>query len=190
MTFQLTRQFRTMAAVVVLAAGTLPGGAIAQEVSDSHLAAARSAISSLGATDPFDDILPATAEGLKGRLIANNPDLEVEIADIVDEQTLALVSRRADLEDEAARIYAAAFTEEELSAIASFYGTEAGQKLLQNGPIVAREVNGSVQIWARGVERDLLQNVVTKMNEAGLRANTTGAEGPAAEIPETPTTQN
>jgi hypothetical protein len=166
------KPIRSAATAVAIVAMLAPVVSHAQDVSDSHLAAARSAIAELGATDPFDAILPATAQGLKGRLIANNPDLEQEISEIVDEQTLALVSRRGDLEGEAARIYASAFTEEELNAISGFYETEPGKKLLQNGPIIAREVSVSAEIWARGIERDLLENVVKMMNESGLRANT------------------
>ncbi|WP_158284800.1 DUF2059 domain-containing protein [Oricola cellulosilytica] len=168
-------RIRRAAYAAAVVSAVMPGAAHAQEPSDAHIAAARNAISALGATDPFDDILPAAALGLKGRLIANNPDLEDQISDIVDSETLAMVSRRSALEEEAARIYASAFTEEDLKMIAEFYETEAGQKLLQNGPIVSREVNGAVSVWARGIERDLLQNVVAKMNEAGLRANVEGA---------------
>jgi hypothetical protein len=184
MTLQPVKGIRLAVSALMIAA--LPVQLSAQDISDAHVAAARGAISALNATDPFDNILPAAAEGLKGRLISNNPDLEDEISNIVDDETIAMVSRRGDLETEAARIYAAAFSEEDLNAIAEFYNTEAGQKLIQNGPIVAREVRSAAQIWARGIERDLLENVVAKMNEAGLRAVTDGAEGDGAVVEEQP----
>ena len=168
-------------AAAVAATLVVPGQLSAQEISDGHKAAARSAITALRATDPFDAILPIAAESLKTRLISNNPDLENEISGIVDEQTLALVSRRANLENEAALIYAEVFSEEELRQIADFYATEAGQKLIQNGPAVAQEVSGAAGIWRRGIERDLLENVIAKMNEGGLRANTVGADDSGAD---------
>lgn len=149
--------------------------AMAQEISDSHFAAARAALEAIDATDPYDAILPTAAERLKAQLIANNIDLEAEISQIVDEQTLALVKRRADLENEAARVYASAFTEDDLVAISDFYNSEAGKKLLQSGPIAAREIAKAAQIWKAGVERDLLENVSNALNEAGLRANTEGS---------------
>lgn len=195
MTLSLKGRIRRTACAAAVVFAVMPGAAHAQEPSDAHVAAARNAISALGATNPFDGILPAAALGLKSRLIANNPDLEDQISDIVDAETLAMVSRRSALEEEAARIYASAFTEEDLKAIADFYKTEAGQKLLQNGPIVSREVNGAVSVWARGIERDLLQNVIAKMNEAGLRAtveDVAPSEGavPAEETPAEGATQN
>ena len=141
----------------------------AQEVSESHLQAARAAIDAIDATDRYDTILPQVAEALKARLIANNPDLENQILTFVDEEALALAVRRADLEREAAAIYARAMTEEDLRAIAEFYQTEAGQSLLRNGPIAAREVTQAATVWQRGIERDLLEAVSARLREAGVR---------------------
>lgn len=150
----------------------------AQDISDSHLAAARSAISAIEATDRYDDILPNIALGIKQQLIANNPDLEAEINDVVDGETIALVSRRGDLENEAASAYAKALSEEHLTAISEFYNSEPGKALLANGAIISREVQQAAGIWQRGVERDLLENVNAKLREVAPRViNEENAEG-------------
>ncbi len=153
----------TFAAAAVLALA-LP--ASAQDISDSHLKAARSAIDSLNATDQFDAILPQAAAALKAELIQKNPDLQQSISQIVDEKTLALVSRRADLEKEAATVYARVFTEEELTAVAAFYNSGPGKKLLAEGPIVTRELIKAAEIWQRGVARDLAQSVGEELGKA------------------------
>ena len=150
--------------------------AVAQEISDSHLQAARAAISAIDATDRYDAILPDVAEALKARLLQNNPDLENEILMFVDEEALALAARRGDLESEAAEIYARALREEDLQAIAEFYQTEAGQALIRNGPIAAREVTEAAAIGQRGIERDLLERVGARLAEAGLRQAPAPAE--------------
>jgi hypothetical protein len=60
-----------------------------------------------------------------------------------------LCARRGDLEREAAQIYAKAFTEEELTAIADFYNSPARvRKLIENGPLVTRELLKSADIWS------------------------------------------
>lgn len=179
MNIQLSNTVRNAIAGLAIAC-TVSSATMAQEISESHFAAARSALEAIDATDPYDAILPAVAETLKAQLISNNIDLEAQISQIVDEQALALVSRRADLENEAARVYASAFSEEELTVIADFYNSEAGQKLLQNGPIAAREIAGAARIWRAGIERDLLGNVAEALNEAGLRANTNTGDAPEA----------
>jgi hypothetical protein len=79
---------------------------------------------------PYDNILPAAAEAAQGA--ADLQQYRSRSRDFPDRrrQAIALVSRRGDLENEAARVYASAFSEDELKAIAEFYNTEAGKKLL------------------------------------------------------------
>lgn len=173
--------FRRM--IAPLSVAIMLGGicaAQAQDITPSHLAAARAAVSAIKTTDMFDTILPDAARGLKSELIQKDPNLESVISTAVDEQALALASRRADLENEAARAYAVSFTEEELNAITGFYTSPAGKKLLSEGPIVTREVNKAATIWGRGIARDLAQAVAEKI------AATAAATAPAPATPEAP----
>ena len=77
------------------------------------------------------------------------------VAVTVDEKALALAPRRADLEKEAAAIYAKVFTVEEMDAITAFYTSPAGLKLLKDGPIAIRELSQAGDIWATGISRDM-----------------------------------
>lgn len=139
--------------------------ALAQDISDDHLAAARAAITALKSTDQFDQIIPAAAEQLKTELIRANADLQEVISTTIDEEALKIVPRRADLEREAAQIYAKAFTKEELVAISDFYNSPPGKKLIENGPLVTRELIKSAEIWSSGIGRDLAQNVNKALQE-------------------------
>lgn len=154
---------RLGAGVIVLSALAISGQAIAQDISDEHKAAARAAITALGATDQFDAILPAAAENLKSSLIQATPDLQEIIGATVDEKVFEMVPRRGDLEREAAEIYAKSFTIEELKAIAEFYSSEPGKKLIENGPLVTRELLKAAEIWSNGIARDLSTEVATKL---------------------------
>jgi hypothetical protein len=133
--------------------------ALAQEISDSHLAAARSAISTIKATNQFDTILPRAAEALRAELLKKDPNFAEQINAVVADKTIMLAGRRADLETEAARAYARVFTEDELKAIVAFYGSPAGQKLLNDGPILVRELIKAAEIWQTGIARDLSAEV-------------------------------
>jgi hypothetical protein len=121
----------------------------------SHLKAARAAMAAIHITDPFDNILPTIAAQLKSTMIQGSPNYEQLINEVVDEQALKFAARRADLEKEAARIYAKAFTEQELNEIAAFYSTPTGKKLLKDGPISIRELSKAGDIWATGISRDM-----------------------------------
>ncbi|WP_246666048.1 DUF2059 domain-containing protein [Aquamicrobium sp. LC103] len=152
----------------------------AQEISDSHLAAARAAIDSVGATDEFDLILPRAAQALKAELIQKNPDMQSLISSTVDEKTLELAKRRSDLEREAALAYAKVFNEQQLKEIGEFYSSDTGQKLLEDGPIIAREVGRAAEIWQRGVARDLAQQVAEVLSKAAPTANLPEGQGTTA----------
>ena len=135
----------------------------AQDVSASHLSAARAAVGAIGATDEFDSILPQAAMMLKGELTQNNPDQAQLISRTVDEKAIGLAGRRSDLENEAATAFARVFSEGELNAITEFYNSDAGRKLIEQGPVVTREVLQAANIWQSGVLRDLASAVSTEL---------------------------
>ncbi|MBO3760692.1 DUF2059 domain-containing protein [Ciceribacter sp. L1K23] len=170
---------RAVSVAIVISGLALGASARAQDVPEEHVQAARAAISALGLTNQFDNILPTLAERLKRELILNYPNLEDQISATVDQTALSLAPRRADLEREAALVYAKSFSVEELKAIADFYGSETGKKLLKDGPIAAREMLKAADIWASGIQRDLS----TKTNEEMLKLVPTQqpADGAAAE---------
>lgn len=180
----LPRALRAAAGALALAAA-LAGPAAAQEVSEGHLSAARDAIGAINATSQFDNILLAAALNLKSQLIQNNPDQQAIISATVDDVALQLAGRRGDLETEAARVYANYFTEEELASIAEFYASEAGQKLLANGPQATRDVLRAADIWGRGVSRDLAQSVNAALAERLGGSGATPAPDGSVQAPAT-----
>ena len=175
----------TAAAGFVLAAS----GAFAQDATPEHLQAARAAIAAIGATNQFDAILPQAAEALRGELIQKDPNLEQLINTAVDSEVLTLASRRGDLENEASRVYAKVFSEAELKAIAEFYSTDVGKKLISDGPLASRQLIEAANIWQAGVARDLAKAVGDKVKAAApADAPADGAAAPAAgeKAPEAP----
>ncbi len=171
------RRFSVMVAASAFAAVAF--SAQAQEISESHLKAAHAAIAAIHATDSFDMILPQAAAALKGQLIQQNPDIQELITQTVDEKSLELAARRADLEKESALVYARAFSEKELTDIAAFYESEAGKKLIESGPIATRELVKAADIWQNGIARDLAQQVGEKLKiVAGAAATAEGATAP------------
>ncbi|WP_421913019.1 DUF2059 domain-containing protein [Mesorhizobium sp.] len=151
------RRFSAIVAASAVLAFSSP--AFSQDVTESHLKAARAAIQAIHATDTFDNILPNAAVALESQLIQKNPDMQELIGKTVAEKAMGLASRRADLEKEAALAYAKIFSEKELNDIAAFYASDAGKKLLDNGPNVTRELVKAADIWRNGVGRDLAQQV-------------------------------
>ncbi|MEL6967681.1 MAG: DUF2059 domain-containing protein [Pseudomonadota bacterium] len=140
--------------------------AFAQELSASHMAAARKALAATRATAPFDRILIQAATALKNRLTATNPDQAAKIAETVDNEAIALAARRADLENEAARAFGNSFSEDELTQIANFFAGPVGQKYLDSTTVIGRQLGQAANVWGRGIQRDLTQNVTKKLSES------------------------
>ncbi|WP_442578319.1 DUF2059 domain-containing protein [Mesorhizobium sp. ASY16-5R] len=141
--------------------------------------AARGALAAIGATEVYDGILPDAAAALKQSLIQKNPDLQELIVKTVDETTISLAPRRADLEKEAALIYAKSFSIDELNAITTFYGSPAGKKLLSDGPVLIRSIAQAAEIWQRGVARDLADGVGKTLDTTVAANKPAPAEAPA-----------
>jgi hypothetical protein len=178
------RLCRFSAVVVTSALVALSSPAFSQDISDAHLKAAHAAVEALRATDPFDNILPQAAGALQEQLIQKNPDQNQLITKIVSEKALALASRRADLEKEAALAYAKSFSEKELNDIAAFYSSDTGKKLLQTGPLAMRDVLKAAEIWQNGIARDLGQQVGEALAGAlNEKAPETPADGAAPTAP-------
>jgi hypothetical protein len=170
---------RFAAATVILSGIALGSVAQAQEATPEQLKAARAAIDAIGATTQFDNILPGLAERLKADLIQDSPNYQDQITAEVDKQALALAPRRADLEKEAALTYAKAFSVEELNAIAAFYSSPVGQKLLKDGPIASRETVKAADIWAQGISRDLQKQTSVELSKV-IKVTPAPAVDPAA----------
>ncbi|MEM7462045.1 MAG: DUF2059 domain-containing protein [Pseudomonadota bacterium] len=145
------------------------GNAQAQDITESHLEAARNAVTATRSTAAYDVLLPNLGERAKQQLITNRPDAADQISIIVDEATIGLAARRGDLEQEIARIYATIFTEEELVTINEFYRSETGRKLIRETPGIARAMDQASRVWSAGIQRDLAQEVRKKIEEAGLQ---------------------
>lgn len=157
------------------------GFACAQEISASHLHAARKAIADIHATDQFDVFLPGTGRELKNELMRKDPNLEKMISQTVDEQAMVLIPRRADLEKEVARVYAKRFTEDELKRITEFYSSLTGRKLLKEGPLAMADSVGAYDIWRQGIAQDLAANVGKALGDK-LKAKENSGAIPAGQL--------
>lgn len=157
------------AALVGLALCAAPSFASAQEISASHLAAALDVVKNAKASRGFDNVLPNLAGQVEDRLIRARPDLHKEITDAVETAALKLASRRADLDNDVARVWAKSFTEDELKTIATFYKTEAGQKFADVGSLVYTQTLDAVKGWSDRLGAELLDNSRAELKSAGIQ---------------------
>jgi uncharacterized protein len=143
-----------VAAVLLACAGMSP--AAADEIKPSQLAAALDAITATGISQNFDSILPHVARQVEDSLTRVRPDLYKQISQTVEATALKLADRKGDLNNDIARVWAKAYTEDELKTITAFFKTSAGQKFLTQGTQVSKDTAAAANQWANRVGSELL----------------------------------
>jgi hypothetical protein len=146
----------------------IASAARADEISESHIAAALAAIASTKTARGFDNVLPLLAERTQNQLIRARPDLHKQIGDTVEAAALKLAVRRTDLDNDVARIWAKNFSEDELKQIATFFNSPAGQKYLNIGPQVVSDSLQAVKGWSDRVGEELLDKSKEDLKKQGF----------------------
>jgi hypothetical protein len=163
--------FKRALFALVIVGGTFaaqPGAfAAGDEVTPAQIALAAEAIHASQTTNSFDNVLPNLADMTQNRLIQVRPDLHEEISNAVQAAALKLVPRRTDLDRDVARIWAKAFTEDELKAIVAFYKSPAGQKLVTVGPKVAADSMNALKGWSDRVGEELYDKAREELKKQG-----------------------
>ena len=145
---------------------TAPVGA--DEITPERMAAALEAVKSAKASKGFDNVLPLLSERVQDQIIRLRPDLYKQITDVVQQEALKLIARRADLDNDVARIWANAFTEEELKAITAFYKSPAGTKFVDILPKVIGDSAQAVKGWSDRVGEELLEKSRASLKQQGV----------------------
>jgi hypothetical protein len=161
---------RILFALVILGTGLAvqPGAFAANdEVTAAQIDLASKAIQASQTTRSFDNVLPNLADLTQNRLIQRRPDLHEEIANAVQAAALKLVPRRTDLDRDVARIWAKAFTEDELKEIVAFYTSPAGKKLVTIGPKVAADSMNALKGWSDRVGEELYDKAREELKKQG-----------------------
>ncbi len=133
----------------------------------------------------FDELLPNIADQAKNAFIRANPQMQLGIIDVVDRIALTLVPRRAHLDGQLARVWAAGFTEDELRELVDFYSSDLGKKFAELHPKVLAIEVATAQEWGRSVSAELTQKVSDELKAAmaaeqdALEADVAGPAAPA-----------
>jgi len=155
-------------AALVMTATVMAASSRADDITPSHMAAALDAVHNAKASKDYDNVLPLLSERVQDQIIRLRPDLYKQISDVVRQEALKMVGRRADLDNDIARVWANAFTVDELKAITAFYKSPAGLKLADVGATVVANSLQAVKGWSDKVGRDLLENSRQELKKQGI----------------------
>jgi hypothetical protein len=156
------------------------------EIAPERLALAMKLVELSGTTRIFDEVLPSIAEDSKNRFIRANPQMQLGIIAVVDRIAVQLVSRRPELDQYLARVWASGFSDDEMQEIVDFYTTDVGKKFSNALPQILAVQTAAAQEWGKSVSEELNVKVQQELRAAVAaesEALQSDIAGPPSEIP-------
>ena len=155
-------------APLLLACQLFTGVALAQQPTPAAVALARELVEAKGANAMFEPIIMGMIEQTKGALLQTNPQLSKDLNDVALQLRSEFAPRRAEIVNEAAKFYAAAFTEAELKDLLAFYKSPLGKKVQEREPAVLDQTFSFVQQqWAPRAGEELMTRFRAEMKKKG-----------------------
>ncbi|MFL6798375.1 MAG: DUF2059 domain-containing protein [Xanthobacteraceae bacterium] len=164
------------AVMLVLLALVLPIGAAwaqkpsspaAPKASTNSVTIAKELIAAKGATKIYEPIIVGVVEQARMVLLRSNPMLSKDLNELGTKLRAEYVPRSSELVDEAAKIYATRFTEQELKDALAFYKTPLGRKLIAEEPVVLDESMRNAESWANRLSEEVIGKFRTEMKKRG-----------------------
>jgi hypothetical protein len=141
--------------------------AAAQQPSATSIAAATEIIDAKGSMILFEPLVPGVVEQAKNVFLQTNPNLSKDLTEVAANLRKQLALRLGNLKTEAAKVYAARFTEQEMKEIAAFYKTPLGKKLIEEEPKIVDGTLRMAQDWANRLSEEVMGLFRNEMKKKG-----------------------
>ena len=152
---------------------------LAQELTAEQNALATRLVQLSGSARTFDEILPLVADQAKTAFIRANPQMQLGIIEVVDRIAITLVSRRPELDQFLANIWASTFTIEEMEELTEFYESDAGKKFADVLPELLAVQTAAAQEWGKSINEELTARVSQELR-ASMAAEQEAIQGDIA----------
>jgi hypothetical protein len=156
------------AAALMIGFGGLSAPAVAQPPTASAIAAAKELVELKGGTNMFDPMIVNVVDQTRTSLLRTSPQLAKDLNEVASAVVVEYASKRTELVAEAAKFYAARFTEPELKEVVAFYKSSVGRKMLQQEPLIIDETFNFVQQqWAPKFSEEVMVRIRAEMKKRG-----------------------
>jgi len=141
--------------------------AAAQQPSPAALATAKEIVTVKGAEAFWRPVLRGVVERAKGMFIQSNPLLGKDLNEVAAKLSAEYNSRTAELLNDAAKVYAAHFTEQELKDLLAFYKSPLGRKVLAEDPAILERHMKDAQAWTDKLSNEVISKMRAEMRKRG-----------------------
>jgi hypothetical protein len=144
--------------------------ASAQTAPDAErLAAAKQMMEVAGVARQFEEVMPVLLKQLAQGFVAVAPDKAQEIRDVFSQLGGKFIDRKGELIDQVAALYAEQLSLEELAAVAGFYRSPAGMKMISIQPHVMRQAMLLGQRWGAELGREIEEEARRELKKRGIQ---------------------
>ena len=123
--------------------------AAAPASSPTALLLAKELIDLKGAAAAYDPLVNGVIQYHRNFFMQTNPNLGKDLDAVAQKLALDLAPRKAEMQQELTRIYAAHFTEQELKDALAFFKTPLGKKLISEEPKALEASMKAADDWSR-----------------------------------------
>ena len=139
----------------------------AQQPSAGAVAMAKEIITLKGSAEGFNNVLPRVVERVKGMLLRTNPMLSKDLNEVSAKLQKDYGKAASEPLNEAAKLYASKFNEQELRSILAFYKTPLGKKVIEEEPQIIQEAVRGVDAWSEKLSEEILIKFRNEMRKKG-----------------------
>jgi hypothetical protein len=154
-------------ALVVLPLGLAALAAPAPQPTANAVILAKQIIAAKGGTAIYEPVIPNVIERAKGTFLQMNPMIARDLNEVAAKLRTELTPRIVELLDEAARLYATRFTEQELKDALAFYRSPLGKKIIVEEPMVLDQSIRSAETWAAKFGEEVMVKFRAEMKRKG-----------------------
>jgi hypothetical protein len=144
-----------------------PPAPAAPQPTPQQMSLARDVVLYSGIARSFQVVVPQYLDQIGTRLTQTRPDL-IRDLNLVMEQVKPEFDKRVDeMVDNAARLYAARLSEQQLKDIAAFFKSPAGIAYVQAQPVLMNDLLPAMQSWQQQISQDMVTRIRAEMKKKG-----------------------
>ncbi len=139
-----------------------------QRASPEAMSAARALIEVTGASAQFDQALPLLTGPLTQAFVSLAPGRAGEIRELMAEMVKRFSSRKGELIEQIAIIYAERMTVDDMRGVTAFYQSEVGRRMVAAQPEIMRQSMLAGQIWGQRIGAEIDAEMRRELRKRGI----------------------
>jgi hypothetical protein len=153
--------------LLALAVTAMAAPARAQQPSAAAIATAKEIIIAKGSATLFNTIGNNVIEQSKAMLLQTNPTLTKDLNDVAAKLQRDYAVHMAEPLNDAAKLYASSFSEQELKDILAFYQSPVGKKVADRETGILEKSLSDLDAWAAKFSEEMLARMRAEMRKRG-----------------------